>query len=341
MSRADKVLTVPVILYGTAVPLLVPVMPGYDYNFMEVEDTIKKIEDVTKAVMKCRKGDNKLGPQELKDKLGDKLSMASLIIDFTNVCLDAKELLSKMHGHNFELRGKVADLSSSAMKKMAEEMRDNQSEIITEIDEMKKKVVTNNNNPADKKTFADIVGDNKTAFVLPMKQALKQIEEEDSRARKVVVHGLDIDHSIPHEQQEEKLQACAVNCLAEILSDEPDCDIVDLKFNFMGKIGNSGRAPPVLVTMKDSNEAHLVVKNAWRLSRVKELRRVYITPDLSKEDREKRKQLKEDLKKKIVEFPEQHWVIRQGAVSSKGKHTPSERLDSEDEGKEMDRSFCY
>ncbi len=118
-----------------------------------------------------------------------------------------------------------------------------------------------------------------------------------------------------------------------------DGDIVN--FKIMGKVGNSGRAPPVLVTMKCSDEARLVVKHAGRLSKVKELRRVYVTPDLSKEERDKRIKLKDEIKEKIKEFPEQHWVIRQGTVSSIGKHTPREKLDSEDEGKEADGWYCY
>lgn len=78
-------------------------MPGYDYKFNDFEDAIKKIEDVTRSVLKHRKSGSKIGPAELKDKLGDKLSMANLIIDLTSACFDAKSLLSKTNSHNFEL----------------------------------------------------------------------------------------------------------------------------------------------------------------------------------------------------------------------------------------------
>ena len=93
--------------------------------------------------------------------------------------------------------------------------------------------------------------------------------------------------------------------------------------------------------MKESRSAHLVVKNAWRLSRIRELRQVYIKPDLNKDDREKQKRLRGELVKKIAQFPEQHWVVKQGVVTSMGKHTMAKKLDSEDEGKELDRSYCY
>ena len=49
---------------------------------------------------------------------------------------------------------------------------------------------------------------------------------------------------------------------------------------------------------------------------------IYITPDPSKDERLKRRGLQDMLKEKIEKFPDQHWVIRQGRVASKGKHSP-------------------
>ncbi|MCP4456576.1 MAG: hypothetical protein GY816_00895 [Cytophagales bacterium] len=76
-------------------------MSEFDYKFKEYEEIVKKIEDATRIVLKYRKGDQKHGAQNLKEKLGDKLNMATVILSVTNVCLEAKDLLSKMHGHNF------------------------------------------------------------------------------------------------------------------------------------------------------------------------------------------------------------------------------------------------
>jgi hypothetical protein len=40
------------------------------------------------------------------------------MIDLKNACLVAKDLLQKMQAHNFDLRGKVAELANSEMNKM-------------------------------------------------------------------------------------------------------------------------------------------------------------------------------------------------------------------------------
>ena len=112
----------------------------------------------------------------------------------------------------------------------------------------------------------------------------------------------------------------------------------------LGEISASGRAPPVLVKMKDERQAKLVLSRAHRLSKMYQLRRVYITPDMDKKEREKRRELSDLLKKKISEFPQQHWVIRSGAVTSIGKHSPIDKSQLNDQlqkDKSLDRSFSY
>ena len=137
-----------------------------------------------------------------------------------------------------------------------------------------------------------------------MKQALKQIEKEDERANNVVVHGLDIDPSVPNEEQDKNLKMYAEACVNEIVKSDVEFCIVSQKI--LGKVGESGRAPPILIKLRSSIEAQYVIKNGSRLSKVKDFRRVFVTPDLSKDDRDKRRRAYEDLKKKITEFPEEH-----------------------------------
>ena len=96
----------------------------------------------------------------------------------------------------------------------------------------------------------------------------------------------------------------------------------------------------MLVTLKDSEDARHALEGASNLSKVQGLRNVYIAPDLNKEERRKRKELAEELKRKIAEFPEQYWFIRHGTVSSKGKYAPRTRSNMGD-NKDLDKSFDY
>ncbi|KAL5247635.1 hypothetical protein ACHWQZ_G019501 [Mnemiopsis leidyi] len=135
--------------------------------------------------------------------------------------------------------------------------------------------------------------------------------------KNVVITGLDLNPAVTdRKQQEEQVKTLATETVNEALRGGPG-EVKELVV--MGKMsGNSGKAPPVLVTLTNSEEARNVIKGASRLSRVQGLRNVYISPDLNKEERTRRKVLAEDLKKKIADFPEQYWYIRHGTVSSKG-----------------------
>ena len=271
--------------------------------------------------------------------------MAGVIIGLTNACLSAQKMLRRMHGQNFELQGKVADLSSSALKTIIDEMKNNQENVVKKIEEVKTKAIPPS--VTKPKSFAEIVGNGEFGLVKPMKLAMKEIETEDKRKRNVIIRGLDIDSSVSPENQEESIKENAKGCLVEIRdtskNEIPGNGLKDVvaSMKILGKIGSCGKAPPVLVTMKNSFEAEHIIKHASRLSKVCMLRRVYVTPDMSKEERETQKKLVDDLKKKIEEFPEEHWVIRLGAITSKGKYSPRKRLNSKDEGKDLDRSFQY
>ena len=120
-----------------------------------------------------------------------------------------------------------------------------------------------------------------------------------------------------------------------------DVEDAVVSIKLLGKIGTTGKAPPVMVTLKDSLEARQMLKYSSHLNKLYMLRRVYVTPDMSKEEREMQKKLVEDLKKKIEDFPEERWIIRNGSVISKGKWVTRERLNSQDEGKNMDISFKF
>ena len=124
----------------------------------------------------------------------------------------------------------------------------------------------------------------------------------------------------------------------EALYDEP------VEMTVLGKISTSGRTPPVLVRMEDSRQAKFVLSQAHKLSKIYQLRRVYITPDMDNKEREKRRELKGLMKNKIAEFPEQHWVIKGGTVTSIGKHSPVDKSKLKEElqeDKSLDRSYNY
>ena len=137
-----------------------------------------------------------------------------------------------------------------------------------------------------------------------MKQAMKQIKEDDGRKNNVVVTGLDLNPAISDDDKQKKqLMKVAKECIIEAdLKDSTDVN----KIAILGKIEgqNAGKAPPVLVTLKSPEAVKQVLQGASRLSKIEGFRRVYIAPDLSPLEREKRKKIVDDMKrKKKLNFP--------------------------------------
>ena len=114
---------------------------------------------------------------------------------------------------------------------------------------------------------------------------------------------------------------------------DDDFEITDIQI--LGKLGTSCKAPPVLMTFESSEDSDYLIRNSSRLSRVSNFRRVFITPDLSKDAREERRKTIKELKRKISEFPEKKWVIKGGTVTSVGNFEPRRSY----EDKTHDRSF--
>ena len=130
--------------------------------------------------------------------------------------------------------------------------------------------------PGEQRTYASIVSDTKS-LVYPIKTAMKQLKEDDLRARNIVIHGLDIN---PNTTQDPR-QAIKMQ-VHDILHESThgtsyEVSVDTESIELLGKVADSGKAPPVLA-----------------------------------------------LKEKIRDFPGEHWIIREGKVTSNGKHTPSQ-----------------
>ncbi len=177
-------------------------------------------------------------------------------------------------------------------------------------------------------TYAGVVGDEKS-LIYPIKKAMRQLKEDDVRSKNIVVHGLDINPSntlsIKDRRQSVKMQVQDI--LHETTSGTAFEVSVDTEsVQVLGKVTNSGKAPPVLVKLKSEKESMHVLRNANKLSKVRCFRAVFITADLGEDELKNRRELVTKLKEKITKFPEEHWIIRDGKVTSNGKHRLSQTV---------------
>ena len=117
------------------------------------------------------KDGERLGPDQLNDKLESKRGMAKLIIDLCNLNSGARTFLKRVHEHNFELRGKVVDLATGSLKKATEEMNSIKSDMVQVIRGVKEKL--GEGKSAESKTFSGVFGKMKKGFVVQIKRAIK------------------------------------------------------------------------------------------------------------------------------------------------------------------------
>ena len=180
----------------------------------------------------------------------------------------------------------------------------------------------------DEATYASVVGDT-NALVYPIKRAMIQLKEDDLRARNVVIHGLDIDPNAAHTLMERRhaIKMQANDILTESTIGTPYKVSADTEsIIILGKVADSGKAPPVLVKLKNEKEAKHVLRYAMKLAKVPAFRKVFVSADLGVDEVEKRRNLVQRLKDKIRDFPGEHWIIREGTVTSNGTHVPSQLL---------------
>ena len=316
-------------------------MGDYGYKQEEYEKiTEKMMETITEVTKFVKDEKTKLTAKDIKDKFGDKTDMANLIIRFSNVCFEAKKFLGKVHSHNFELRGKVAECSTTALNVLTANMRESQTQLISGISDVKEKLDESvKHNETRSKTFAEVagVGEKPASLVQPIKKAMRQIREADSRSKNVVIYGLNVDASESNDVEAVKKHAATIIRAIQLDSGVPQkYEIPDLKqFTILGKL-KPGKAPPVLVSLTNETEAKAVLGNAKKLRTKRRYKNVYISSDKSVEERKEQKALRDKLKCKIEEFPSQHWIIRDGEVTSKGEHVAKESLSDSDSSTDSD-----
>ncbi len=298
-------------------------MPSeYNYKFEEVEEFTRTLDSTVQAVWKHKKG-NSLSADQLKEKLGSKLEMATLVIKLAKACMESRKLLSKLHSHNFELCGKLADISF-----------DSQNELKNEISQINEKL-----EKQDTRSYASVVENNK-AFVLPMKEAMRELEKEQQVSCNVVVHGIDIEPPYLEDKKDwsghVKLQAIDALNLAAGENITKEGLLSQDNMTILGKEAIKGKSPPILVKLKNEDIKMTVLKNSYRLKNEVSMRGVFIARDLSAEERKSRKEMRQKLKAKIKEFPKLHWKIANGKIVSGGDHCAREM----EEG-DAERTFSY
>ena len=269
---------------------------------------------------------------DVKNKFGDKLAMTKIILVYTQLCLNVRSDIQKMYQDSFELRGKVADLASGYLKDVSGKVTESQSalqeeiaSVMTSVDNVKEKIVA--------PSFAEVIS-NTTALVAPVKKAIKELNQEREKSSSIILSGIDVGEGFSDDKKlrTTDIAFSAIKYVAEKRGIE-SLEKENVKFDLLGTF-NDSKAPLVRVELGSEKLAQTLVRYAPSLNGLAvydDRKAIYIRKDLTFEERGRRRTLLETLRGKIREFPDQHWVIRDGMVTSVGKRRAKRKESSRSE----------
>ena len=305
----------------------------------EYEQSINSLKRATDQILTVlnlsldTKSVDSVSAAEMKNKFGDKLAMTKIILVYTQLCLNVRSDIQKMYKDSFELRGKVADLASGYLKDVSGKVAESQSalqeeiaSVKTSVENVKEKIVA--------PSFAEVIGDT-TALVAPVKEAIKELNQEREKSSSIILSGIDVYEGFSADQKKKRTRDIAFSAIEYVAEKRgiKSLEQENLKFDLLGTFKDS-KAPLVRVDLGSEKLAQTLVRHAPFLNGLDlydNRNGVYIRKDLTVEERGRRRTLLETLREKIREFPNQHWVIRDGMVTSVGKRRAKRKESSRSE----------
>ena len=126
----------------------------------------------------------------------------------------------------------------------------------------------------------------------------------EERSENLVIYGIEESKEETTEKRNEKdgerVKEVAENIGVEIRG------VVEVKFRAGRKSEEAGARPrPMIVKIKDDETRELMLKNASRLARTEDMKRVFISPDLTWEQREEARKVERNMREEAEKKTEE------------------------------------
>ena len=163
---------------------------------------------------------------------------------------------------------------------------------------------------------------------------MKQLNEDKLGQCNVIIRGICVDPLQPNHENCKNQAKAVLDKITPRGMKTPDPE----KMVILGKlVSGEKKAPLILATMDSVENVKIVLTQcAKNLKNFPDLKNIYVTADLTEEEREHRKSLLEKLRSKIREDPSQHWVIRSGTILATEKHIQNSRRKNSSESSEAE-----
>ncbi len=239
----------------------------------------------------------------LKDKL-DKEKLANFVLHLVKRTQACITLLKNASGE-IEMTTKEAKLSDAKIMKLQDELIERKSE---QIDHFKSLIEEElpNTIKNELKSYSDVVKENAgdpltiRSIKTAVKEAVKVVQKGNTQDKNIIMFGLP-------EELNENLE----DKVADVLHS------IDQKPKFTAvRFGKADEKRPVKVTFERSDMVRVVLKNAKDLKSSEKYGNIYLTSDMSPEERAKKRKLVEEMKNKIKQNPSTKYYIYANKIHS-------------------------
>jgi hypothetical protein len=214
----------------------------------------------------------------------------------------ASNTVDKLKSGKIEDQQTIIRLQGVTIKKQSDELQSVHSTVQTEL---------RSYGEAVKKTCKQVITPKN------LKAVVREAVERDDRGSNLMIYGL-------KEEEGEELKK-KVSAVLGQLDEKPH-------MSACSRVGKEGSDKPVKITLRSSAAVRQILAKSGRLSKVDGLKKIYLSPDRSREEREIYRKLTQDMKQQMKDKPERYYFIRNRKVcyTDRRERSPS----SEDSSKE-------
>ena len=258
----------------------------------ETEGWLEEFREATKKV-------EVISGEALNKPSLKKATLAELLADAYSVIESQYGLLSDLQRANGELKTELLGTQSKMIRLQEEQLKCNAEQLQSLQTTVQSTV--KDTMQSEIKSYSSVLtaGPTPAAVISPdaLKKVVQAVVEEEDRSRNVILFGLS-------EENAENLSGEVGDLFGS----------VDEKPTFVAsRIGKkiAGKARPVKVTLSGNVAAQQILYKAKRLRSVEKFKSVFVSPDMSPDERARHRQLILDLKRTIAEQPAKKHFIRQ------------------------------
>lgn len=283
--------------------------PFFSKLWEEVQKTKKTIDMHTTG----KKTLSSLSAEELKDKIGSKADMAVIIKSLYDQLKSNLKIMKKSSDEIELYRKKECDSAKSivtlqrdiinANTKKTEDLTqivtDSISSTVKQEIKLYNEVVKKN---IDKTTPINIGG-----IKSVVKDAIVDVKKETDRKKSVVVFGLE-------EEEENEGSENLTLKFGNLLDNIEVSAVMQQAYRIGRKV--AGKIRPLRVVFDTIDSVHNLLHSAKKLRHFEIYENVYVSIDRNAKEIEAHRELVRRLKKKIMEFPDKYWYIKNNEIIS-------------------------